>query len=107
MVSHMQTTVQIPDSLFEEARMVANRERTTLKALIEERLRRIVSQHKRPNGFRLRKATFKRITAVRCRRFLGPDSRAWLRGTGRMIAVHSNLFGLRIPGRFPLARFRL
>jgi hypothetical protein len=38
---------------------VANRERTTLKALIEEGLRRIVSQHKRRNGFRLRKATFK------------------------------------------------
>jgi len=59
MVSHMKTTVQIPDSLFEEARKVANRERTTLKALIEEGLRRIVSQHKRRNGFRLRKATFK------------------------------------------------
>jgi len=55
----MKTTVQIPDSLFEEARKVANRERTTLKALIEEGLRRIVSQHKRHNGFRLRKATFK------------------------------------------------
>jgi len=55
----MKTTVQIPDSLFEEARKVANRERTTLKALIEEGLRRIISQHKRRNGFRLRKATFK------------------------------------------------
>jgi len=59
MVSHMKTTAQIPDSLFEEARKLANRERTTLKALIEEGLRRIVSQHKRRNGFRLRKATFK------------------------------------------------
>jgi len=59
MVGHMKTTVQIPDSLFEEARKVANREKTTLKALIEEGLRRIVSQHKRRNGFRLRKATFK------------------------------------------------
>lgn len=59
MVCHMKTTVQIPDSLFEEARKLANRERTTLKALIEEGLRRIVSQHKRRNGFRMRKATFK------------------------------------------------
>jgi len=59
MVSHTKTTVQIPDSLFVEARKVAHRERTTLKALIEESLRRIVSQHKRRNGFRLRKATFK------------------------------------------------
>ena len=59
MVSHMKTTVQIPDSLLEEARKVATRERTTLKALIEEGLRRVVSQRKRRNGFRLRKATFK------------------------------------------------
>jgi hypothetical protein len=59
MVSYMKTTVQIPDSLFEEARKVANRERTTMKALIEEGLRRIISQRKRRNGFRLRKATFK------------------------------------------------
>jgi len=55
----MKTTVQIPDSLFEEARNLAARERTTLKALIEEGLRRIISQRKRRNGFRLRKATFK------------------------------------------------
>jgi len=59
MVRHMKTTVQIPDNLFQEARKLANLERTTLKALIEEGLRRIVSQRKRRNGFRLRKATFK------------------------------------------------
>jgi hypothetical protein len=59
MVSHMKTTVQIPDSLLDAARKLANQERTTLKALIEEGLRRVVSQHKRRNGFQLRKATFK------------------------------------------------
>jgi hypothetical protein len=59
MVSHMKTTVQIPDSLFEEVRKLAAQERTTMKALIEEGLRRIVSQHKRQSGFRLRKASFK------------------------------------------------
>ena len=59
MVSHMKTTIQIPDSLFEEARKLSQRERTTLKALVEQGLRRIISERKRRNGFRLRKATFK------------------------------------------------
>ncbi|MBA5867467.1 MAG: DUF2191 domain-containing protein [Nitrospira sp. CR1.3] len=59
MVSHMKTTIQIADSLFEEARKLAHRERTTLKALVEQGLRLIVSERKRRNGFRLRKATFK------------------------------------------------
>jgi hypothetical protein len=38
MVSHMKTTIQIPDSLFEEARQLAHRERTTLKALVTEKM---------------------------------------------------------------------
>lgn len=59
MVSHMKTTVQIPDSLFEEARRLARRERTTLKSLIEQGLRRLISERKQDRGFRLRKATFK------------------------------------------------
>ena len=59
MVTYMKTTVQIPDTLFEEARKVAQRERITLKALIEEGLRRIIADRKRRNVFRLRKASFK------------------------------------------------
>lgn len=59
MVSHMKTTVQIADSLLAEARQVAHRERTTLKALVEQGLRRILSERKRRGGFRLRKVTFK------------------------------------------------
>lgn len=61
MVSHMKTTIQISDSLFKEARRVAQQERTTLKALVEEGLRKVVSErHRRKGkGFRLRKATFK------------------------------------------------
>jgi mRNA-degrading endonuclease RelE of RelBE toxin-antitoxin system len=55
----MKTTVQIPDSIFEEARKLAHRERTTLKALIQEGLRRIISEHKQRGRFKLRKATFK------------------------------------------------
>lgn len=59
MVSHMKTTVQIPDSLFEEARKLAHRERTTLKALIQDGLRRVIAERKRRGRFKLRKATFK------------------------------------------------
>jgi len=59
MVSHMKTTIQIPDALFAEARQVAQRERTTLRALVEQGLRRVIAERKRRGGFRLRKATFK------------------------------------------------
>lgn len=55
----MKTSIQIPNALFEEARKIAHRERTTLKALVEEGLRRIISDRKKRGGFRLRKATFK------------------------------------------------
>jgi len=55
----MKTSVEIPDNLFEEARKVAHRDRTTLKVLVEEGLRKIISDRKRRKGFRLRKATFK------------------------------------------------
>jgi CRISPR/Cas system-associated protein Csm6 len=59
MLNHMKTTIQIPENLFEEARKLAQRERTTMKALVEEGLRRILSERKRRSAFRLRKATFK------------------------------------------------
>lgn len=55
----MKTTVEISDSLFEEARKVAHRDRTTLKVLVEMGLRKVISDRKRRKGFRLRKVTFK------------------------------------------------
>jgi hypothetical protein len=55
----MKTTVYIPDSLLEEARKIASQEGTTIKALIEEGLRRTIDDRKRKPTFRLRKATFK------------------------------------------------
>jgi hypothetical protein len=55
----MKTTIQIPDSLFAEARKVAQRDRTTLKALVEQGLRHVVAQRRRRTGFCLRKATFR------------------------------------------------
>jgi len=55
----MKTTIQIPDSLLEEAKQLAARERTTIKALVEEGLRRIIDEHRRAGTFRVRKASFK------------------------------------------------
>ncbi len=59
MASHMKTTIQIPDSLFQEAQRVAQRENTTLKALVEQGLRRALAERKQRGAFRLRNASFK------------------------------------------------
>jgi hypothetical protein len=55
----MKTTVEISARLLDEARRLAAREGTTLRALIEEGLRRIVAERKRTGAFRLRRSTFK------------------------------------------------
>ena len=55
----MKTTVEIPDSLIEEAKRVAARQDTTLRVLIIEGLRRVITERKRVGAFRLRKATFR------------------------------------------------
>lgn len=55
----MKTTVEISDSLLDEARKVASREGTTVRALIESGLRKEVREHKRATTFRLRRATFR------------------------------------------------
>ena len=55
----MKTTLDISDPLLREARSVATRERTTLRALVEQGLRRVLADRKRKPKFRLRKATFK------------------------------------------------
>ena len=59
MARYMKTTIQIPDGLFAETRRLAHQERTTLKALVEEGLRRVVSERRQRGRFRLRKATFR------------------------------------------------
>jgi hypothetical protein len=55
----MKTTVEIPDSLLDEAKKVAARQDTTLRVLIIEGLRRVLVERKRAGSFRLRKATFR------------------------------------------------
>ena len=56
----MKTSIHISDTLHEEARKIAAAEKTTVKALIEEALQRILAERKRKKRpFRLRKATFR------------------------------------------------
>jgi CRISPR/Cas system-associated protein Csm6 len=55
----MKTTVEIPDSLIEEAKRLAARQDTTLRVLIIEGLRRVITERKRAGVFWLRKATFR------------------------------------------------
>ena len=55
----MKTTIEIPDSLLKEARKLASREGTSVKALVIESLQKTLSERKRPGTFKLRKATFK------------------------------------------------
>jgi hypothetical protein len=55
----MKTTLDLPDPLLREARKIAQRERTTLRALVEQGLRNVVAERKATRPFRLRQVTFK------------------------------------------------
>lgn len=55
----MKTTIDIPDTLLEEARKLAATEQTTLKALVSEGLRRILAERQKKDKFQLRQATFR------------------------------------------------
>lgn len=60
MGTHMKTTVEIADPLFEQAKAVAERERTTLRALIEEGLRTVLAGKARgAKPFKLKDMRFK------------------------------------------------
>jgi len=59
MVTHMKTTIEIADALLERAKRTAAREKTTLRALVEEGLRQVLDEPRRASGFRLRRASFR------------------------------------------------
>ncbi len=58
MVTHMKTTIDIADPLLEAAKAAARNERTTLRALVEESLRRTLTERKSRPPFKLRDASF-------------------------------------------------
>jgi len=55
----MKTTLEIPDSLLKEVRSLAARERTTMRVLVEEGLRRVTRERRRATLFKLRKVAFR------------------------------------------------
>ncbi len=54
----METTVDIAEPLLLEAKLTASRDHTTLRALIEEGLRRVLRDRNGQGEFRLRDASF-------------------------------------------------
>ena len=59
MVARMKTTVEIPDSILEQAKRVAVDEGVTLRALIELGLRRVLEERREDRAFQLRRASFR------------------------------------------------
>ncbi len=57
--THMKTTIEISDSLLDEAKKLAAKEGTTVRAFVEQGLRKVVAERKSRGVFRLRKAAFK------------------------------------------------
>lgn len=73
MGTHMKTTIELSDALFSSAKEFASRSQTTMRALIEEGLRRVLadSQAKVKPAFRLKDAS------VRGKAVLISDPRRW------------------------------
>ncbi len=57
MATHMKTTVEIAEDLLRQAKVVAGKDRITLRALIEEGLRWALSKRRRRGRFKLRDAS--------------------------------------------------
>ncbi len=59
MVTHMKTTIDIADALFAEAKKVAARENTTIRALVEEGLRETLKRRSDPGVIKIQPVTFR------------------------------------------------
>ena len=54
----MKTTIELPDALLARARKLAAREQTTIRALVEESLRRTLAEREHGPRFVLKPVTF-------------------------------------------------
>lgn len=59
MGTHMKTTIEIADPLLRQAKRIASREGTTVRALVEQGLRRELAERQGGGAFRLRRVTFR------------------------------------------------
>lgn len=59
MVAHMKATLELPDSLFDEARAAAWEDKTTLRDLAEQGLREVLARRSQRQPFKLRDASFR------------------------------------------------
>lgn len=59
MGAHMKNTIELSDPLFKSAKQLAEQSRTTLRALVEEGLRRVLAESpaKAPSAFKLQNAS--------------------------------------------------
>lgn len=89
----MKITIKIADALLCGARRLAANEGTTLRALVEEGVRRILAERAQGGKFHLRKATFKG-NGLQLRLATASWDRIWemiYEGHGGVIAVDTNL----------------
>jgi predicted transcriptional regulator len=57
MVTHMKTTVEVPDELLSEIQQIARAEGTTMRSLMEEGLRAVIARHQSSRQFAMRDAS--------------------------------------------------
>lgn len=58
MLTHMRTTIDLPDALFAKAKRAARARNTTLRTLVIEGLRLVTAREATPARFRLADASF-------------------------------------------------
>ena len=58
MVTHMKTTIEIAPAVLERSKRLAREEHVTLRALVEEGLRKVIADHEQKPAFKLRRTPF-------------------------------------------------
>lgn len=58
MLTHMRTTIEVPDAMFEKVKRLAARRKVTLREVVLEGLRLVLETEPRAPRFRLRDAAF-------------------------------------------------